>query len=689
LAPGARAAENPNGPIKSRDWTYTKKALTGDTAAFCVAETQKTFEEKVWTFYFVVDPTRKAPPTLYVNSAVGDLGATLQLQTNSSRTLFTHLRDTAADARVAGTAYWFASEGLADFYSQIRRDSNIKVAYKTAEGVDKKFYFSLSGSMATLDNLKKYCDERKEVIYEDFFDSLDRARADDSTSNLKGIANLQETLKAAWGNFFVTGKHAAEIKRIDTAMRPLLREEEAYLRRTGRLNGELDEQRQEKAEIEVKKARDVAERDRLKAELASTERSLVTALATLETKRAAYEPAAAEARPYFDARDAARRTTQSYANAIASNESDLSTAESRIASLERRSRELLSEIDSLEDDERDAEREYNTAKSNYESFNYDWEYRRAVDADWQVRNLESAIATNRSNISRYQSDERRAEQDLRQAERDLERCRNSGTPETPPNCSSEESRKRQAESNLEQARRNLQNEEQQLASNERQLENRKSQIANETRARQNALREKMNDEAEELAEVRDDLRDAEREYEDIIHFQIPRQRDIADNAREELRRLRPLYEDAKREQARKQADLDAVLARTDYVRKKSEFEAATVVVADLQSKAATLDAGIQTAERSIASRDRALARIQTEIDATLAELARETAGLDVIEAQLNPLRAEKQVHVDGLAVTQAQLLTQMRDYRRILRNTLQGEVPVMAPAAARFYHWAR
>ncbi|MEO5667318.1 MAG: hypothetical protein ABIR96_04590, partial [Bdellovibrionota bacterium] len=413
----ARAADNK--PITSKDWTYSKRAVGSEI--LCFAETQKKVGDLTWTFSVVADPSKATATAIYVGSGAGDIGSKLDLQTDSSRTLYTHLRSSSDDVRIASTAYWFAPNKLSSFYQQLRRDSTIKLAYIDAEAKEQKLYFSLSGSMAALDNLETLCDSKKEVVWLAFFDGLDRQVAAQGTG-LRGVDNLKTTLNDAWATYFVTGVHQSAANALDGQMRPYIEQEKAFLARSGKLNGQLGVKNAEKSQVESKKAAFVSTRARLAEELDRTEQSLSGALATLKTKEDIYRPAAEEVKPAIEAFNAASAEVNNYAARISEQENRVDSATSRISQLDRESRQKQSDIDAYERELNDLQTRRARAQSDLNSFNYDWELRRAMDSDSRYRWTFEEIRRNQSNIDQLSRDYHRAEEDNRDAERDLRQC---------------------------------------------------------------------------------------------------------------------------------------------------------------------------------------------------------------------------------------------------------------------------
>jgi predicted nucleic acid-binding Zn-ribbon protein len=728
-------------PIRTKDWTYSKKVL--GTELLCVAETQKKVGETIWTFSVVADPTRSAPPAIYVSSGAGDIGNKLDLQTDSSRSLFSTLRSPNDDAKLASTAYWFAPNKLSTFYQQLRRDSSIKLAYVGADGKEQKLYFSLSGSMATLEALETKCEPKKEVVFLAFFDGLDK-QAVAPGSGLRGVDNLKTALSDAWATYFVTGTHATAIKSLDAQMKPYLEQEKAYLARSGKLNGQLDTKNAEKAAIESKKAGYVASRARLAQELEATEQSLGAALADLKIKEDRYRPAAEEVKPFADAYNAATAEVNSYAARISDQESRISAATSRIAALEREERNNRSEINSLESELRDLEVRRARAQSDLNSFNYQWELRRAIDNDTRFRWILDDMRRNEANIQALDRDYRSTESQLRSAEQDLRQCENGrrpnaslamdtsargegrggdgggrggdgggrggdgggrggnggggggnggggggngggGTTPPKPNCSSQESRVRQLRGQLDNIGSNLRREQQNLANNRYALDRRREEIERAVNDHYATLQRNVADLSARISIVESDIRSLDREISDISRNQIPRQRDIISSGRSEVASLTPLLQNARQLQSDRLVDLNTVIARTQFEVKKAEYTAAYQNVESIRKRASSLDTQIKMTDGEIAIQNRALAKVQIEIDALIASLAKESSGLEAIEAILNPLRAQKTAHTEALQAAQVLLMQQMMNYKAIYRDSFLATPPVAAPAA--FYEW--
>jgi predicted nucleic acid-binding Zn-ribbon protein len=703
-APLVQAQAADEKPIRTKDWTYSKKIL--GTEILCVAETQKKVGETLWTFSVVADPTRLSAPAIYVSSGAGDIGNKLDLQTDSSRSLFSTLRSPSDDAKLASTAYWFAPNKLSTFYQQLRRDSSIKLAYLGADGKEQKLYFSLSGSMATLEALETKCDPKKEVVFLAFFDGIDK-QAVAPGSGLRGVDNLKTALNDAWSTYFVTGTHASAIKNLDAQMKPYLEQEKAYLARSGKLNGQLDSKNAEKAAIETKKAGYVASRARLAQELDATEQSLGAALADLKIKEDRYRPAAEEVKPFSDAYNAATAEVNSYAARISDQESRISTATSRIAALEREERRNRSEVSSLESELRDLEVRRARAQSDLNSFNYQWELRRAIDNDTRFRWILDDLRRNEANLQVLDRDYRSTESQLRSAEQDLRQCESGRSPNaslamnsaergggggggggtTPPkpNCSSQESRVRQLRGQLDNIGSNIRREQQNLANNRYALDRRRDEIERGVNDYYAALQRNVADLSARISSTESDIRSLDREIEDISRNQIPRQRDIISNGRSEVASLTPLLQNARQLQSDRLVALNTTIARTQFEVKKAEYTVAYQNVESIRKRASSLDTQIKMTDGEIGIQNRALAKVQIEIDTLIANLARESSGLAAIEAILNPLRAQKTAHTEALQAAQVLLMQQMMSYKAIYRDSFLASPPVTAPAA--FYEW--
>jgi predicted nucleic acid-binding Zn-ribbon protein len=679
------AAMAQEAPIKFKEWTVERKAVTNVGSDVCVASTTKKEKEQTWKLFVLVDASKDVAPAIYLTTDANvNVEQFTTLTDGSSVNKFLFTKDNRFDAALGAPAFWFAPQKFAQLNRQLRRDNSLKVAYKDAAGKEQRVYLSLSGSTAALTDISKKCALAKELFYPEFFDYVDALKfTPDPNFKDRGLELAWNHLDNTWAQYLEGSRLSASLKAVQTQMDPLLAAQKRYLEKSGKLTRDIESKTQAKTKLEEQNRALADERTRQSYLLDQKNNELQAANAVLQSKEEAYRPLREQIRPFESAVEDAESQVNRWANAQSAYASQIREAEQAIDSLNSSIAQTNRELDDAEDELSRLNQARIRAQADLNGFNFTHEVntRLANDSSYQsaLRNQRDA----ERNAGQEERELRFHEQEVRRTQQALNQCRNRRDPENKPvNCSQEEQAHRQAENERDNSQRTLRAWQERAVAYEREAEERQRGIENEVRRIHQILADRVTNLDQQIVAKQSEIRDYERQI-SRAQAQLPiEERRLADG-RSGLNQANSERSRADRELVTAERELASFKTRTDYVRIEREYQTAANQVQTLRAAMAAIDREIQKLSTSISRNSAAIAALQSELETLLADAAKNVKELEGVEAQLNPLKAEKERLSGLLAESQRVMQESGLLYRAVLKNTLEPPAPV----EAKFHSW--
>jgi chromosome segregation ATPase len=662
-----------NTPVKFKEWSVEQKAVSGFSDNACIATTIKKEKEVTWQLSLIVDATKDlAPFAILSTDSPLNLEQITTLTDGSATQKFIFLKNSKTDSIHNLKSYWFAPTKFAQFNRQLRRDNTLKIAYKDEAGKDQRVYLSLSGSTAALSDVSKKCALNKELFYPEFFDYVDNLpELNDPNFKDKGTDLSWEHLDASWAQYLEGSRLSSELKANQAKMDPLLEAQRRYLEKSGNLNRDIQSRTQRKSDLEAQNQTLIADRSNKQNQLADRGRELEAANAQLQIKEAAYKPLREEIKSYLSAVSGARSEVNRINNLIESHNSTISDSQRQIESLNSRLRRISSDIDDEEAKLSRLRSDRVQAQSDLNSFNYDYEVRRRLNSDSQyqtalrnTKNAEDAARNEEHEHREHEADVRRLQSDLRNCEA---RKKPDGTPE---DCSHIRQELSQAQRLEDESERKIRDYQATANYNRAIAQQREQEIENTVAAQRNELANRVTRIDREISTSESEISSLEREETRIRQSELPTQERRLSDARNGLSQASADLQRAQREQANAERELAAYKSRTDYTRIENEYVSAVDTVNALRYAMAKLDAEIQKLSTQISKNSSSITKLQSEIETLMADAAKNVKELEGVEAQLNPLKAEKERLGGLLAESQRVMQEQVKLYKATLKNTL-------------------
>ncbi len=670
-------------PQVFRDWRYERKDLGGILGDVCVAYTEKKLGENIWRLSILYAPNKENPTHVVLSTQDASLeNSVVYSQTDSSTTIQKHYRSDFLDLAFGNKSYWFAPSSFVNFYKYIRRGSSLKVKY--VQGTEKQLYFSLMGSTAATNRIAELCNNKKEFIPEAFYDYVDKLNVTQiPTTNGATLSNAWDDLGAAWDSYLETGVHQSALTELQKRIDPLVAKQREYLRQSGLLTTEIQNQEKTKADLEAQVVTQKAQLKKAQEDLAAQDSKLQNALVVLKNKEDIFRPVREEGRPYFSAVDTAKQRVSSLNTQIANTQEQIRQAKLKISSLWNEVSTLENRIRSQQQQLSQLKSERIRANSAYNSYNVETEHQRLLNTDaYYVQRLRAKEASDRE-IPRKRSALNNAEADLRNSERELRSCQ---AQQPPQDCSLQEREVNQNSNEVSRLQRDYDSE---LATNDR--------LERELADRKRALRRVVEDEKQALAKRVTDLDISINETESAIsqnefrlntlrNSDIPRAERELSSAENTLLIQQGQLDTARDNLRRSEQDLASFKARTSYDFKESEYLAADKEVRSIRAVMLSLDTQIKSLQSSITKNEARIVSIAAQIEKLINQLASTQTELQNIQAALAPLMQEKDVLQGHLAKAQEALRLSAEEFKVSVRDlTLQKTRAPVFPD--KFHDW--
>lgn len=662
LAFGAMAQEAPQ---VFRDWRFERKDMGEALGDVCVAYTEKKMGESLWRLSILFAPNKENPTHVVISTEDASLeNEIVYSQTDSSTTIQKHYRSKFLDLAFGNKSYWFAPSAFSNFYKYIRRASALKVKY--VQETEKQLYFSLMGSTAATNRIAELCNNKKEFVPESFYDYVDKVNvAQIPTSNGETLNNAWDNLGLAWDSYLETGVHQTALTDLQKRIDPLVARQREYLRQSGLLTADIQNQEKTKADLEAQVITQKAQFNRAQEELTAQDAKLQNALLVLKDKEDIFRPVREEGRPYFSAVDTAKQRVSSLNTQIANTQEQIRQTKLKISSLwddastlENRIRAQHQQLSQLKSDRI-------RANSAYLSYDVESEHQRKLNSDsYYVQRLRAKEASDRE-IPRMRSALNNAEAELRTAERELRSCQ---AQQPPQNCALQERQVNLHRNEVSRRQRDLDSE---VATNnrlERELAERKRALRRVVEDEKQALAKRVTDLDVSISQTESAIDQNEFRLNTLRNSDIPRAERELSSAENTLLIQQGQLDSARDNLRRSEQDLASFKARTAYDRKESEYLAADREVRSIRAAMASLDSQIRSLQSSIAKNEARIVSIAAQIEKLINQLASTQTELQNIQAALAPLMQEKEALQAQMAKAQEALKLSAEEYRVSMRD---------------------
>jgi len=661
----AYGLQSQEAPQVFRDWRYERKDMGDVLGNVCVAYTEKKLGDNVWRLSILFAPNKENPTHVVLSTQDATLeNSVVYSQTDSSTTIQKHYRSEFLDLAFGNKSYWFAPSSFVNFYKYIRRGSSLKVKY--VQETEKQLYFSLMGSTAATNRIAELCNNKKEFVPEAFYDYVDKVNvAAIPTTNGATLSNAWDDLGAAWDSYLESGVHQAALTELQKQIDPLVAKQREFLRQSGLLTTEIQNQEKTKADLEAQVLTQKAQLKKAQEDLAAQDSKLQSALVVLKDKEDIFRPVREEGRPYFSAVDAAKQRVSTLNTQIANSQEQIRQTKLKISALWNDVSTLENRIRAQQQQLSQLKTERIRANSAYNSYNVETEHQRLLNTDaYYVQRLRAKEASDRE-LPRLRNALNSAEAALRNSERELRSCQ---AQQPPQDCSVQE---REVNQNRNEVSRSQREYDSELATNDR--------LEREVAERKRALRRVVEDEKQALAKRVTDLDIDINETESAMsqnefrlntlrNSDIPRAERELSSAENTLLIQQGQLDTARDNLRRSEQDLASFKARTAYDRKESEYLAADKEVRSIRTVMLTLDTQIKTLQSSIAKNEARIVSIAAQIERLINQLAATQTELQNIQAALAPLMQQKEGLAALLAKAQAALKVSAEEYRVSLRD---------------------